>query len=143
MPIEIKNRYTGAVIFSHTQENNSIKSTVEMAVDLGASLNRTDLGASLNGADLTSADLTGASLNGARLDCVGNMREIFTLQLDTWRIGFTKTTLQIGCQRHSIDEWRSFTDIEIAAMSLGALKWWKRWRGPLFAIIDERLRDVL
>jgi uncharacterized protein YjbI with pentapeptide repeats len=69
MKIEIKNRFTGAVIFWHEQEHNSIKITVEKAVSIGASLVGARLdGASLDGASLDGARLDGASLVGARLD---------------------------------------------------------------------------
>jgi hypothetical protein len=109
----------------------------------GADLGGADLGgANLRGADLGGAYLGGAYLRGADLRCHGDMRYGFTIQLDMWPIGFTKTTLQIGCQRHSIDSWRNFTDIEINRMEPDALAWWKRWKVPLFCIIDERLKDA-
>ena len=62
--IEIKNRFTGDIIFSYEAENNTIKKTVEEAVRQGASLK----GASLDGASLIGASLIGASLKGASLD---------------------------------------------------------------------------
>ena len=67
--IEIKNRFTGDIIFSYEAENNTIKKTVEEAVRQGASLIGASLiGASLNGASLNGALLNGASLNGASLN---------------------------------------------------------------------------
>jgi hypothetical protein len=67
--IEIKNRFTNDVIFTHECENNTIKITVEEAVKDGASLNRAYLdGAYLVGASLNRASLVGASLYGASLD---------------------------------------------------------------------------
>jgi len=50
--IEIKNRFTGSVIFEYTKENNTIKDTIEEAVRVGASLD----GASLDGANLNRAN---------------------------------------------------------------------------------------
>ena len=38
MKIEIKNRFTGAVIFAYEKENNTIKDTVEEAIRLNVSL---------------------------------------------------------------------------------------------------------
>jgi uncharacterized protein YjbI with pentapeptide repeats len=68
MKIEIKNRYTGQVIFSHDCENNTIKLTVELAVNLKINLSRAYLsGANLSGAYLRGADLSGANLSGAYL----------------------------------------------------------------------------
>ena len=51
--IEIKNRFTNEVIFSHECENNTIKITVEKAVEMRANL---------FGARLVGANLFGASL---------------------------------------------------------------------------------
>ena len=143
MLIEIKNRFTSEAIFSHDQDGNSLKITLELAVKVRASL----YGANLDGANLSRAHLYGANLYGASLDrasllCFGDMKFIFTLQFDSWPIGFTKDILQIGCKRHPIDDWRNFTDEQIAPMASNALAWWKRWKDPLFAIIDERLRDL-
>jgi hypothetical protein len=75
--IEIKNRFTGTVIYSTEVEDNDpapMRKAVERAVADGASLNVASLngasldGASLDGASLNGASLDGASLNGASLD---------------------------------------------------------------------------
>ena len=60
---EIKNRWTGSVIFEYEKENNTLKDTVEKAVEGGANLG----GAYLEGANLEGADLRGAYLEGAYL----------------------------------------------------------------------------
>jgi uncharacterized protein YjbI with pentapeptide repeats len=153
MKIEIKNRFTGEVIFSHEQENNSFRISVELAIKSSADLRSADLSsadlrsadlryANLRSADLSSANLRSADLSSASLICTGDMKFIFTLQIDKWLIGFTKDILQIGCQRHSIEDWRNLSDETINDMASGALAWWKRWKGPLFTIIDERLKDL-
>jgi len=64
--IEIKHRYSGAVLFS--LECGSLKIAVEAAVKSHADLTHADLaGAYLAGADLTGANLAGAYLTGAYL----------------------------------------------------------------------------
>ena len=66
MKIEIKNRFSGSVIFSI--EMDSWKLAVEAAIKSGASLNDADLSdADLRGAYLIGADLSGAALRGAYL----------------------------------------------------------------------------
>jgi hypothetical protein len=66
--IEIKNRFTGTVIFEYSKENNTIKETVLEARKRGAYLQGAYLqGAYLRGADLREADLQGADLRGADL----------------------------------------------------------------------------
>ena len=62
--LEIKNRWTGYVLFEYEKENNTLKDTVEQAVREGADLR----GADLEGADLEGADLRGANLRGADLE---------------------------------------------------------------------------
>lgn len=93
-------------------------------------------GADLSGADLSGADLSYANLSRADLLCMGNMRNIKTIQADIWKVGYTHETLQIGCQRHLISEWRTFSDEEIGGMDPRASDWWKVWKPILMTIID-------
>jgi hypothetical protein len=66
--VEIKNRFTGSVLFSHESEENSMKITLLMALKASADLYGADLyGADLRGADLGGANLRGANLGGANL----------------------------------------------------------------------------
>ena len=63
MQIDIKCRFTGCVLFSHSAEGNTIRETVEAAVSARANLTH----ANLTGADLARAYLAGANLAGANL----------------------------------------------------------------------------
>ena len=66
---EIKNRYTGSVLFEYEKEDNTLKETVEQAIKEGADLRGANLGgANLGGADLEGANLEGADLRGADLE---------------------------------------------------------------------------
>ena len=75
--IEIKNRWTGNVLFEYSSDDNTIAKTVIKAVEIGADLSGADLrgadlsGAGLSGADLRGADLRGAGLSGADLRGAG------------------------------------------------------------------------
>ena len=72
--IEIKRWDTGAVIFAHECENNTVKTTLEVGVKASvcfnyAKLNYAELNdAELNGAELNYAELNGAKLNDAKLN---------------------------------------------------------------------------
>ncbi|MGA1207889.1 MAG: pentapeptide repeat-containing protein, partial [Litorivicinaceae bacterium] len=96
--------------------------------------------ADLQGATLRGADLWGADLREADLRCFGNMKEIKTMQIDRWEIGYTADTLQIGCQRHPIDKWRKWnTDAGrkwIEQMDNKALEWADRNLGLVLQMID-------
>lgn len=88
--IEIRNRWTGSVVFEYTKEGNTITETVLDAIRRGADLHSADLcgadlrgsnlrcatlyGADLRGADLRGANLRGADLYGADL-CDANLRD--------------------------------------------------------------------
>jgi hypothetical protein len=64
--IEIKNRYTNAILFSH--DCSTLKICVEAAVKAGADLRGADLReANLYEANLYEANLSGANLSGANL----------------------------------------------------------------------------
>lgn len=76
---EIRNRWTGTVLFEYEKENNTLKDTVEQAIKEGANLEEANLreanlrgvnlrGANLRGANLGGANLEGANLRGANLE---------------------------------------------------------------------------
>ena len=66
--LQIKNRWTGSLIFEYEKEDNTIKDTLLEAIKSGADLSDADLrGADLSGADLRGAYLSGADLRGADL----------------------------------------------------------------------------
>ena len=65
--IEIRNRWTGSVVFEYTKEGNTITETVLDAIRRGANLRDADLRcADLCGANLYGADLRGANLRDAK-----------------------------------------------------------------------------
>ena len=101
----------------------------------GANLCDADLnGANLSDANLSGANLSGATLNGANLwGTVGNMREIKSLQLDTWVVSWimdqeNKVTLQIGCQKHPLEMWVKSDPRWIATLDPKAADWWGKYR---------------
>ena len=59
--IEIRNRWTGSVVFEYTKEGNTITETVLEAIRRGADLR----GANLYGADLRDANLSNDNLSDA------------------------------------------------------------------------------
>lgn len=106
-----------------------------------ANLDGADLrDAILNGAYLRGAILRGVNLGGANLLCFGNMREIRTMQIDTWAIAYTADTLQIGCQKHPIEKWRKWNTPAgrkwIENMDENALEWADRNLALVLALID-------
>ena len=71
--IEIRNRWTGSVVFEYTKEGNTITETVLDAIRRGADLRDADLcGADLRGSNLRCANLCDADLCDANL-CGANL----------------------------------------------------------------------
>jgi len=104
--IEIKNRFTNEVIFSHECEDNTLKITCMRAVLEEINLRYVDL----SGADLRYVDLSGAAM------------VIYGMK---WAVQITKNHITIGCQSHSLDAWINFNDKEISSMHSNALEFWK------------------
>jgi len=90
--VEIKNRFTGEVIYRLDSANLS-----------DADLSRANLSdADLSRADLSDANLRGADLSGA--DLSGANIPIYC----KWSISFHNEMIQIGCKRKTIEDWDFF-----------------------------------
>ena len=116
MTIEIKNRFTDAVIF--TCEGADLRSANLRSADLRD--------ANLEGADLYCATLEGANLYGEQL--TKNPLVITGLN---WWVLITEKHMKVGCQTHTHDEWESFSMKQISAMDRHALKFWGQWEKTL------------
>ena len=139
MKIEIKHRFTDAILFEADRENNTIKSTIEAALDAGADLS----GANLSRANLSRADLSGASLSRANLSGASygegaplTYPPIQLLGLK-WPILFLDTHIKIGCELHLTTGWETFTPDQISAMAVGALDFWDEFKDIILAIAKK------
>ena len=136
MKHEIKNRWTGEVLFTYEapegMESGMIAChAVETAIAQDANLVCANLrDANLVGADLRDADLRGADLRGAK-----NAPMIITGLL--WTVYIDSTgMMRIGCQNHSVEDWRNFTDEKISAMDSKALTFWNQYKSMLLSACD-------
>ena len=114
----------GKVLFEHTQDNNTLKKTIRLAVQKNADLSGADLRyanlryvnlrdvnlrdadlryADLSGADLRNIDLRGADLEGAILK--GAIRVPIYCK---WSFGISEDKIHIGCEKRTIEEWDIF-----------------------------------
>jgi uncharacterized protein YjbI with pentapeptide repeats len=164
--MKILNKWTFKVIFENQKETlketvedanliganlegaNLEDANLEDANLEGANLRGANLrGANLIGANLRGANLSGANLRGANLEDAnlidanliganGNLRELKTMQIETYSISFTKDILQIGCKRFSHTEWENFSDDEINKMDKQALSFWNKWKNFIFKAIE-------
>jgi hypothetical protein len=83
--------------------------------------------------------LDGASLDGIRsaFNCIGNREQIKSAQIERYSITYDAKFLQIGCQRHTIEDWRNFDTAKIRRMDgEAAVNWWAKWNEIIFQIIE-------
>ncbi|MDC4302515.1 pentapeptide repeat-containing protein [Acinetobacter baumannii] len=112
-----------------------------------ANLRGADLrGANLFGADLRGADLRGANLRGANLRDA-NLRGakaspliVYGLRWDVIINGLGK--MRIGCQEHSVEDWKSFDDARITRMDSEALEFWNQHKSMLLNMCDSYVHPV-
>ena len=161
MKHEIKNRWTGEVLFTYEAPEgmesgmiarHAVETAIAQNADLrdadlrGADLHGADLrGADLHGADLRGADLQGSNLHGANLHGANlrganlhgakNAPMIITGLLWTVYIDGTGM-MRIGCQNHSVEDWKNFTDEKISAMDSKALTFWNQYKSMLLSACD-------
>ena len=134
MLIEVKNRFTNSVLFSHDVEENTLKISLLAALKAGADL----YGADLRGAYLRGADLYGANLDGEKI----SQNPISIVGLN-WTVLISDGFMRIGCQRHSHQEWSDFDDAQISNMASEALKFWRQWKQPLLAMCSAHAGKIV
>jgi len=148
--VEIKNRYTGGVIYIH--QGGSLSHANLRGADLShANLSHANLfdtnllganlsGANLSGADLSHANLFDANLRGANL--FGQKIQRAPIQINNliWPIIITEHHMKIGCQVHTHQEWEDFTGDELAAMDNDAFEFAEKWRSILLMMCHEHAK---
>ena len=118
---------------------DGVKANLRGAYLRGSDLRGSDLrGAYLGGPDLGGANLYEANLEGADLRyCIGNSKQIKTIQTETYYITYTDKVMAIGCKQHTIEEWFNFDDETIDKMNKGtSLEWWAKWKPVLKTIME-------
>ena len=151
---KIPNRFTGEVMFEDENLNiidlcvkykkNLSRANLSSANLRGANLRGADLSrADLSDANLSDADLSGANLSSANLSsanlfgAIGNKEQIKSIQIEKYNICYTVDILQIGCERHTVNEWKSYTDEDIRKMDGNdGLHWWEKWKDWIFKTIE-------
>ncbi|WP_407488324.1 pentapeptide repeat-containing protein [Acinetobacter baumannii] len=123
----------------------------------GADLSCANLrGADLRDADLSCADLSCANLRGADLSCAdlscANLRGadlrgakaapliVYGLRWNVIISGLGK--MRIGCQEHSVEDWKSFDDARITRMDSEALEFWNQHKSMLLNMCDSYVHPV-
>lgn len=163
MKIEIKSWITGEVLFSHEQEDNTTAITLAASVKAGIKLVGADLsnsdfskveirgaicinssfvGSRFDGSRFVGSRFVGSSFDGSRFDDEQITKPPISLLNTGWPVLITQAFMRIGCQRHSHESWRGFSDNEINDMDSKALDFWKKWGPHLLALCAAHAEDV-
>ena len=158
LKIQIKNRFTGSVMFEFESENNSMKKTLEAAIKNGSDLSNSNLrnsdlrnsnlrnsnlsNSDLSNSDLSSSDLSNSNLSGCLVFDENLKRTPLFINGLFWPVTITDSYLKIGCQLHKIDDWSSFTDDKINSMDSKALEFWHLWSGVILRACKTHNEDL-
>lgn len=139
---EIKNRWTSEVLFTceipDGMESGMIaRHALETAIAEGANLQDANLqDANLRGANLWGADLRGADLRGAK-------NAPLIINGLSWMVVIDGVgSMRIGCQYHTVEAWKNFTDDEIKLMDSNALEFWNKYKSMLIAACETHVHQV-
>jgi uncharacterized protein YjbI with pentapeptide repeats len=129
MNYQIKHRFTGDVLFECDIPESHSGMAARFALEKAHSSR-----ANLSGANLYGANLYGANLYGAKND--GEEIAITPIPIGglRWPVLVTDGYMRIGCQRHSHDEWASFTAAQIEDMASDAPDFWAQWKDSLLSM---------
>ena len=68
----------------------------------------------------------------------GPAKALLSLNGLRWPVSTDGKSIQIGCQHHSVDEWRAFDDWVIAKMDSDALDFWKKYKLVVLGLAEVR-----
>ena len=100
--------------------------------------------ANLSGANLIDANLSDANLSGAKwCGIIINRAPLHIGIPHQWTITILDDHMQIGCELHSLADWRTFDDARIVAMDgRNALRFWRTYKAALLAMAEADGRGV-
>src|SRR5574341_1370753 len=123
----------------------AMRHALEKAVEARANLADANLaGASLAGASLAGAYLADANLAGAKWrDGIVLKRAPLYIHGLYWAVVILDDHMQVGCELHSLAEWREFDDARIVEMDgKSALRFWRAHKSALLALAESDGRGV-
>ena len=131
---KIVNKYTGKTIASG---NKTVRALAE---ECKANLRYADL----SGANLSDANLSGANLSGAKWNGIIINRAPLQITIpNQWPIFILDDHMQIGCELHTLADWRQFDNARIVAMDgRSALAFWRKYKDVLLAMATADGRGI-
>ena len=101
-------------------------------------------GANLSGANLSGAYLSDANLSGAKWNGIIINRAPLQITIpNQWPIFILDDHMQIGCELHTLADWRQFDNARIVAMDgRSALAFWRKYKDVLLAMATADGRGI-
>jgi hypothetical protein len=94
----------------------------------------------MNTVELSNCNMAGVDLTGIHFYQPQSVNDwLKTIDnLPAWRVCYTDKHLTIGCQRHTIAEWQSFSYEQIHLMSARyAIEWWAKYKDTIMSTITS------
>jgi len=92
----------------------------------------------ISGGDISS----GGNLRYVSISVFGVPTEVFIQIKLFYSITITDTIIKIGCEKHTIDKWKNFTDREILEMDgHSGLQFWKEYKNMIMGIVDSNKKQ--
>jgi len=105
---------------------------------IGAYLSEAYLsGADLSVANLSEANLRVADLSGANRTDYKLKNTPFQILGLKWNVIIFDQHMEIGCEKHSFEDWRRLKDSRIEKMDSDALKFWNENKALLLGLCDK------
>ena len=80
---------------------------------------------------------SGGNIRYKSISIFGKPTTVFIQMKLFYTVIITDSEMEIGCELHTINEWRGFTDNDILKMDgKNALRFWNEHKKRIFAIID-------
>ena len=84
-------------------------------------------------------DCTGCTYTVGALRWSGEpAKDLLSINGLRWPVSTDGKSIQIGCQHHSVDEWRAFDDRVIARMDSDALAFWTQHKNMILGMAEVR-----
>ena len=112
---------------------------------IGAYLSGANLSdVNLSGANLSDVNLSGANLIGAKWNGIIINRAPLQITIpNQWPISILDDHMQIGCELHTLADWRQFDNARIVAMDgRSALAFWRKYKDVLLAMATADGRGI-
>ena len=105
-------------------------------------INTTFINCKFKGVNFTNCDLTNTTFINCNLSfCIGNNKEIKTLQLGDCIVTYYRNIFYINHSTYTLDEIKSYSDIDFIQQSDGIMiEWWRLNKKIIIELMERELK---